>query len=295
MNSIRKILVATDFSPASKHALDHAQALAARLGAEVHVLSVHIQQSNLHGLVNFPNLDEIEQQLEGQIRGNMEQFLAGRDGEFVSEVVRDDHEAPAILEYARKHEIDLIAMGTHARSVTSRFFLGSVVVELLRTAPMPVLVTSPEDALDPTAFERIMVPVDFSDTSLGVLKYADTLARAFKARLDVVHITDTHSLPPYYARDFGEEQQRMAERAMQKLLAAAAIGVEYTSLVRMGSPDDAVVDLAAEKQTDLIIMASANRSRLSQMLLGSTTDRVVRKAPCAVLAWREAHSQEPRD
>ncbi|MGB8635315.1 MAG: universal stress protein [Rhodanobacteraceae bacterium] len=288
MKSIRKILVATDFSPASRHALDHAQAIAAPLGAEVHVLSVHIQQSNLHGLANFPNLDEIESQLEARVHERMREFLAGREGELVGEVISDQNDAPAILRYADERDIDLIVMGTHARTAASRFFLGSVAAEVLRTAPIPILVTGPEHAVGATVFQRILVPVDFSDTSLDLLKYASALAGAFNARLDVVHVTDPHSLPPYYARDFGEEQQRRAEQAMQKLLAAAAIEQEYTSQIRVGTPDDAIVDLATEQHSDLIIMASANRSRLSQMLLGSTSDRVIRKAPCAVLAWRES-------
>lgn len=295
MNNIRKILVATDFSPASTHALDHAQALAARIGAEVHVLSVHIQHSNLHGLVNFPNLDELENQLEVQVRESLRELMAGREGELVGEVVSDQYAAPAILRYARERGIDLIMMGTHARSVVSRLFLGSVAAELLRTAPIPILVTGPEHAVVPNAFQKILVPVDFSDTSLGLLKYAEALASACKGSLDVVHIVDPQSLPPYYARDFGEQQQRMAEQAMQKLLAAATIEVEHSSQVRVGSPDDMLVALAEEQHTDVIIMATANRSALSQMLLGSTTGRVIRKAPCAVLAWRELDNQEHGD
>ncbi len=286
MKGIRKILVATDFSPASRHALDHAQAIAAPLGAEVHVLSVHIQQSNLHGLANFPNLDEIENQLEARVRARMHEFLAGREGNLVGEVISDQNEAPAMLRYAHERDIDLIVMGTHARAAISRFFLGSVAAEVLRTAPIPILVTGPDHAVGAKVFQRILVPVDFSDTSLDLLKYASTLAGAFNARLDVVHITDPHSLPPYYPRDFGEKQQELAEQAMQKLLATAAIEPEYTAQVHVGTPDDAIAGLAREQHSDLIIMASANRSHLSQMLLGSTTDRVIRKAPCAVLAWR---------
>ncbi len=295
MNSIHKILVATDFSPASMHALDHAQVLAARLGAEVHVLSVHIEHSNLYGLVNFPNLDEVERQIEAQVRERMRELLTGREGEIVGEVISDQYESPAILRYVHEQGIDLIMMGTHARSAVSRLFLGSVAAELLRTAPVPVLVTGPEHTMSPTAFQKILVPVDFSETSLGLVKYANALAGACKAHLEVVHIVDPQSLPPYYARTFGEQQRRLAEQAMQKLLAAAAIDVEHSSQVREGSPDDTIVALAGEQHTDLIIMASANRSALSQMLLGSTASKVIRKAPCAVLAWREISNQDPDD
>ena len=286
MNRIRKILVATDFSPASKHALDHAQALASRMGAEVHVLSVHIEQGNLHGLANFPNLDDIEKQLLGQARAKMRDFLADRGNDLIAEVISDQDEASAILRYAEHRGIDLIVMGTHGRNVATRFFLGSVAAEILRRAPVPVLVTGSEHAAGNGETGRILVPVDFSDVSLELLQHAASLASALDAAIDVVHVSDPQSLPPYYARTFGEKQQRMAEQALQKLLAAASLEVEYTTAVLTGKADEVIVDLAAARKHDMIVLASAGRSRLSQMLLGSTADRVIRKAPCPVLAWR---------
>ena len=288
MNRIHKILVATDFSPASKHALDHARALAARMDAEVHVLSVHVEQGHLHGLANFPNLNDIEEQLEERVRARMQDFIADCGNNLIAEVVRDQNEASAILRYAEHRGIDLIVMGTHGRSTIPRFFLGSVAAEILRSAPMPVLVTGAGHAAAAMKTGRILVPVDFSDVSLDLLHHAAHLANTLDATLDVVHVTDPQSLPRYYARNFGEQQQRMAEQAMQKLTAAAALDVEYSTSVLTGKADDVIVDLAAARKHDLIFMASAGRWRLSQMLLGSTADRVIRKAPCPVLAWRAA-------
>lgn len=286
MNRIRKILVATDFSPASRNALDHARTLAKRLDAEVHVLGVHVEQGTLHGLADFPNLDDIEKQLEARVRANMRDFLADCNEELVSAVISDEDETNAILRYVEKRDIDLIAMGTHGRSAATRFFLGSVAAEILRRAPVPVLVSGAGHAAGTDMTGRMLVPLDFSDVSLDLLRQAAGLAAALDGAIDVIHVTDPQSLPQYYARTFGEEQQRMAEQALQKLMAAASLDIEYTTAVLTGKPDDVIVDLAAARKHDLIMLASAGRSRLSQMLLGSTADRVIRKAPCPVLAWR---------
>ncbi len=58
-------------------------------------------------------------------------------------------------------------------------------------------------------------------------------------------------------------------------------------MVRDGKPYAEIIRAAKDTNADLIVMASHGRGRLAELLLGSTTDRVVQKAPCAVLVVRE--------
>ena len=57
--------------------------------------------------------------------------------------VMADHPARAILEWVAEHEVDLVAMSTHGRSGMKRFILGSIADKVLRSSPVPVLLTRP--------------------------------------------------------------------------------------------------------------------------------------------------------
>ena len=132
------ILVPTDFSPCAERALDYACALAAKLGAKVHVI-------NAIGAV-LPELSvALTDQMLSSIRHNntaaLEKLLAGRRAQvaFGEVNVVDDDARDAILKAANAVHADLIVIGTHGRRGLSRMLLGSVAEDVLRRAPCPVL------------------------------------------------------------------------------------------------------------------------------------------------------------
>jgi universal stress protein A len=132
------ILVPTDFSPSAERALDYACALAAKLGAKVHVI-------NAIGSV-LPELSvALTDQMLSSIRHNnteaLEKLLAPRRAQvtFGEVSVVDDDARDAILKTAKAVHADLIVIGTHGRRGLARMFLGSVAEEVLRRAPCPVL------------------------------------------------------------------------------------------------------------------------------------------------------------
>jgi universal stress protein A len=144
----------------------------------------------------------------------------------------------------------------------------------------------------------IVVPTDFSEGSRAALAYAETLAKAFEARLELVHAWAT---PPYIpaeavvgagegARTLAALAEQHAEEQMKALLSSHG---ELSAVGTTSKPGDAVhviLELAEEKQADLIVMSTHGRSGLSHLLMGSVTEKVVRRAPCPVLTVREAKS-----
>lgn len=117
----RRILLATDFSDVAEHAAAIARAYARALGAALHILHVA-----------WPG-DE----LAGRVLLGMEKD-AGPDIA-VTTAVEFGSPAARIVDYARRHQIDLIVVGTHGRTGVSRVLLGSVAERVIRTAPCPVL------------------------------------------------------------------------------------------------------------------------------------------------------------
>jgi nucleotide-binding universal stress UspA family protein len=145
---LERLLVATDFGPASESALRYGRELARSFGSQLHVLhvteNVFARAADAYSYVPF----ELQQELEAASRKDTEALLDDEDRRelhAVAATVTSNAPADAIVEYARAHRIGLIVMGTHGRKAVARFFLGSVAERVVRMAPCPVLtVRNPE-------------------------------------------------------------------------------------------------------------------------------------------------------
>jgi nucleotide-binding universal stress UspA family protein len=183
---IRQILCPIDFSDFSRHALDHAIAIAHRHDARVTAVQVFVLAvegalfTGAAGLQPFTLNDANREQLLARMRT----FVEGEAGSqaAVDVIVRESNDvASQILQEAQALDADLLVIGTHGRSGFDRLVLGSVTEKILRKAPCPVL-TIPRRAPDAVPigaapFTRILCGVDFSDCSLAALSCAADFAR----------------------------------------------------------------------------------------------------------------------
>ena len=137
----KTLLVATDFSEASEHAMEHAHALAHSLGARLHLLHVvpgpvPASAWSEHDAYDLAALSE-------RLRTQAEQEIAKRARSFGDVAVTTEvvigSPAAAIAATAAKRGIDMIVMGTHGRSGFSHLVVGSVAERVVRSAPCPVL------------------------------------------------------------------------------------------------------------------------------------------------------------
>ncbi len=141
---------------------------------------------------------------------------------------------------------------------------------------------------------RILVPTDFSKYSQIALNYGTAFAERFGAELYLLHVVQdlalfipdmiTVSPPPTPS----VEQMTVAVRAgLDRLIEENNLG-RFTlhREVREGTPFYEIIRFARETNIDLIIMGTHGHTGLAHMLLGSVTEKVVRKAPCPVLTVR---------
>ena len=146
-----KILVPTDFGPASAIALDYGIELSRTFDAALHVLHAVV---DVVPVSPMPALYGAEQpgvivNLETDARAQLHALVTecgNTPSPIVEVVARSVSPANAILEYAADHAIDFIVMGTHGRSVVAHFLLGSVTETVVRSAPCPVLTVRETDA-----------------------------------------------------------------------------------------------------------------------------------------------------
>lgn len=140
--------------------------------------------------------------------------------------------------------------------------------------------------------QRILVPTDFSAHADEALDYAIELAKTLQARLTLLHVVH---LTPLAMGDIGasglvpylEEMEADAQNRLQALLHRVhQEGLQGETAIVQGAPFQIIVDTAASKDIDLIVMGTHGRTGLTHVLMGSVAEKVVRLAPCPVLVTR---------
>lgn len=132
--------------------------------------------------------------------------------------------------------------------------------------------------------KRILVPIDFGETSEAALTYGTELARLFDARLHLLHVFDVSTS----VREFPVPAAAGLENGTADDLADLLCGADRHELrpvceSRVGAPADEILDYASLRNIDLIVMGTHGREGIARALLGSVAETVVRKATCPVL------------
>ena len=142
---------------------------------------------------------------------------------------------------------------------------------------------------------QILAPTDFSEYSSYALRHAAELARQFGAKLVLLHVVSNEALesiskahvPPHPVDKVYEDlDQETREQYANHVPPEVRKVLETEVLVLPGVPFLEIVRAARLKGVDLIVMATHGRTGLSHALVGSVTEKVVRKAPCPVLSIR---------
>ena len=141
-------------------------------------------------------------------------------------------------------------------------------------------------------FRKILVPVDFSTHSSRALQTAIELAKAFGAKLHLLHCYQINvgAISPYglvipesFDRDIREAATKQLEQWRDKV---AAQKIEVDSEVSPLFPSEAIASTAERIGADLIVMGTRGLSGIKHVMLGSVAERTVRMAPCPVLTLK---------
>ena len=168
--------------------------------------------------------------------------------------------------------------------VKPTFKNGGVIVEL--GANESQMHDQPE--LVPTAFklQKILVPTDLSECSKKALQYAVPFAKQFGAELHLLYVSEPYPPVP----ELGPVEvvpPQDAKTDLEALRRSIGQGVRASASLRVGTPHVEITEAASALAADLIIIATHGRKGFERMFLGSTTETVVRHAPCPVLIVRQ--------
>ena len=290
---IKRILYPTDFSDTARQALTHALFLAEQYDAELHLLhAVVLHEYDPNDPEHrFPEPKELLKRMFEIADSEITDLLANQEEKplKIHEAKRKGFAAgEVILDYAAEIDADLIVMGTHGRRGAARLLLGSVAAEVVRRAKCPVMTLGHrEEPQSIEAFERILVPIDFSEHSHAAIRYAEELANRYEAGLQLLHVVEVPTYPYFYVPPEEEYVESRKDRAVQALndLASELLetSISCSTHVRNGRSASEIVKFGEESGSDLLVITTHGLSGLDRLLMGSTAEEVLSRVSIPVL------------
>lgn len=278
----KRILCAVDFTEVSDLALVAALPIAEKFGAEIHIVHVltrRMQQS--YSGAEAKDIDYHKRFHQTKLDSLVSRMVSGAKHEvLIGESVSEE-----TLKYARSHECDLILIGSHGRSIIGEIVLGSTTEELIRASEIPVMTIRPPEYAKPlqVQFDRILIPIDFSDTSLKALSLAMKFAGFLSAELHLIHIVDPlilYDLQQIHPDlDLTSTSKDVIRENINFLLQQAVETIEGSAEVVIatlfGDTIPETIQYAAREHCSFFVMGAHGRKPVERLLLGSVSRAVL--------------------
>jgi nucleotide-binding universal stress UspA family protein len=294
---MQNILFLTDFSPAANAAIPYATELTRRFGAKLFAL--HMRAPAINPMTEPSTWTTLEGAAVAEAAIQRNDLRKSFPALELEVLVQEGNLYDTLLEVLEKNKIDLIVLGTHGRSGTAKFFLGSVAEEIFRQAPCPVLTVGPFTSGRPLGegqIKEIVYATDFSPESAAAAAHAISLAQEFQAHLTLMHVIANEApgdllLPT--------ELVKATEQHLRNLVPAeAALWCEPRFVVKQGSPAGKILQVAKDHDADLIVLGIHKPHGFpgaATHLPSATAHKVVAHAPCPVLTVRGVATEARRN
>lgn len=302
MNWPQSIVAGVDFTPCSATALKQAVRVAERNQARlqvVHVIETLVVTDLEEALSPFQT--DVRAGLVRDAREAWPGFTADIPGASALELeVEINHPVAAILRRVRAQAADLLVLGTHGTSPPDRG-AGTLATACVRKARASVLLVR-----DPQVgpFRSVVACVDFSATSRKALEQAVRMAAQDGAALHALHVfhapwhrlhygAPTPQASTNYQKQYRDGLRRRLEAFCEPLLPEMAHGKAQYEIFDYQGHGAGISEFVKQIDGDLVVLGTRGRTNLRDILLGSTAERVVRDAPCSILAVKPDGFEHP--
>lgn len=269
-HGFQTIVHPTDFSDISVEAFAHALRIALVMRSKLYL--VHIAESdNADEDDGFPHVRHALEQWHMLNANETPAEVGNKLGIKVAKIaLKPQDPLRGLLRFLDHHPSDLIVLSTHGRDGVAHWLQGSIAETLSRTARLPTLFVPPtacgfvEQSNGALHLSRVLVPVDHSpppSQALGIIQEFIKLMNQQAATIELMHVGET-------------------EPSIRRAADGALVPVTKWS----GDVVSAILKAAEEQLADLIAMPTAGHHGFLDAMRGSTTERVLRHAPCPVLA-----------
>ena len=284
METLRKVLVPVDFSPASAEAAQYAAEIARELQAELCLLHVappiHLEYSMVQ--LDSQRSAEMVSHRHQTLRHTFDLFLSQQEeseNHVRREIVEGDA-AEEIIRRAHDGRFDLIVMPTHGRSPLRRWLtIGSVTSKVLHGAECPVLAaTNFSKHYNPRQIGRIVSAIDLGPQTAHVLRWSAALAKRYGVPLSVVH-----AMPDFgtASEDWRSSLHSSLREKIETLMGESK--VQGSIVIEPGDPHKVVSKVATDLGAGVVVIGRGASSDLLGRLRAQAYE-IIRRSPCPVLS-----------
>lgn len=282
--SLKKILLATDFSSASDKVASYARALARYFSSTLeiaHIFDPSVVASYEEAIIGLP-IKERRRISNEHLDRLRDDFAAS--GVDVSTVSPEGHRPfTGLLKVAKEQDVDLIVAGTQSKSGIERLILGSTAEQLIRNAECPVFTVGP-NAKPPRdsslTFQTIVFATDFSAEAAKAAIYALSFAQDSGAHLYFCYVLGLRTDSPT-KREFLDGAFQTALKKMVPECSYDWCNPEF--IVEHGDAAKAILGLAARVQADLIVLGARKASFWLMNIDRGLTPNLLAQASCPVM------------
>ncbi|HET6513745.1 MAG TPA: universal stress protein [Thermodesulfovibrionales bacterium] len=275
IGKLEKVLLATDGSAFSEGAIREAISFAKKCSSKLYAMSV--METNPEYETTSVNVFEKEES-EALARLASIKARAAEEGLACETILHEGVEPyQAIVDEAAEKRVDMIVIGRRGRSGLLKVLMGEVASKVIAHAPCKVLVVPRAARIE---HKTLLISTDGSAHSTAAATEAVAIAKRCGSTIIALSAM----------RDKSEEQEaRSLVRKVVELGQREGLAVE--ALTPVGRPYDAIVETAGGRGVDLIVMGTFGKTGLKKLLMGSTTEKVIGKAGCAVLIVKAASEE----
>lgn len=303
-----KVLIATDFSPASDTLIDCAAQLKP-FGVKQAVL-VHVVCTAYTRGIEDAHSKRLEEMFKAQATAHLapQKKRLEEQGIEVETVLDSGIPARDLNLIADRYDVSAILIGSRGHGLVKKAALGSVSFRLLQTARRPVFLSrshGPGEGEEEgragrcgQLFSKILFATDFSDASEQAFGYVEGLAREFKSDITLIHVFGrSYKEIPLTASGM-KKQDDIERRRIEKKKARLeqmkeqleALGSRVAIDWKTGEPAKEIVSKCAEGHFTLTVMGNHGVGFFREALLGSVANDVARRAEVPVLLIPSSHA-----
>lgn len=279
MKLLEKVLIATDLSSSSNELVQNGIDIAKIVNAKiilVYVLNLNTGNQKIKKFILNAAINQLDR---------IKQKITDEGIECDTPIVAYGSIYEKIIEEATINDVNLILIGSNGKQADSKYKLGNTAFKVIQKTEIPVWVHKIGSNLK---VNKILCPIDFSDSSTRALKNAIMVAKKLEAKLFVMNVYESEHPYEYfdihYLATEIENERKLNKLAFEKYLKKINFrDVTYEYILSNGFPEVEILKTIKNNNIDLLIMGTTGKSGFSKFFMGSVTEKVIRDVPCSFI------------
>jgi nucleotide-binding universal stress UspA family protein len=267
VSKLEKLLLATDRSPFSEGAIAAAITFAKQCSSRLYVMTV---------VETNPEYKTAGAEFLQKEKEEAVQYLKALKARALQELPTceiifrlGDSASRLIVEEAAQQKVDMIVVGRRGRSGLSKILMGSAAAKVIGHASCNVMVVPRAARI---TFRNILIATDGSEHARTAAREAIEIAKRSGSRLHAISVVSAEN-----------EKEKARANTGDVALTAQKAGIFAETLALVGKPQEIIAGTAKSIGADLIVIGAYGKTGLNKLLMGSTTEKVIKLAGCAVL------------